>query len=256
MEWLNDPNAWIGLLTLTVLELVLGIDNIVFISILSGKVPARQQKKVRLIGLTLAMLMRVLLLLSLTWVMGLTRPLLTIAGVQITGRAVILVAGGLFLLVKSTHEIHDHMEGEDEHREGRAVVSMFAVLVQISLLDLVFSLDSVITAVGMVDEIAIMIIAVVVAIIVMMIFAGPISGFVERHPTMKMLALSFLLLIGMNLIAEGLGFHIPKGYTYFAMAFALFVEMLNLRMRSRKPAPHPLQSRRLRKAMHRIEEPH
>ena len=256
MEWLNHPNAWIGLLTLTVLELVLGIDNIVFISILSGKVPAQQQKKVRLIGLSLAMLMRVLLLLSLTWVMGLTRPLFTIAGVQITGRAIILVAGGLFLLVKSTHEIHDHIEGEDEHREGRAVASMFAVLIQISLLDLVFSLDSVITAVGMVDEIAIMIIAVVVAIIVMMIFAGPISSFVERHPTIKMLALSFLLLIGMNLIAEGLGFHIPKGYTYFAMAFALFVEMLNLRMRSRKPPPRPSQSRRLQKAMHRIEGPH
>ena len=255
MEWLNDPNAWIGLLTLTVLELVLGIDNIVFISILSGKVAAHRRKKVRLIGLSLAMLMRILLLLSLTWIMGLTRPLFWIANVQITGRAIILVLGGLFLLVKSTHEIHDHMEGDDEHREGRAVASVFAVLVQISLLDLVFSLDSVITAVGMVDEIAIMIIAVVLAIIVMMIFAGPISGFVERHPTIKMLALSFLLLIGVNLIAEGLGFHIPKGYTYFAMAFALFVEMLNLRMRSRKPAPRPPQSRRLQKAMHRIEAP-
>ena len=256
MDWLGDHNAWIGLLTLTVLELVLGIDNIVFISILSGKVPAHQQKKVRLIGLSLAMLMRILLLLSLTWVMGLTRPLLTIAGVQITGRAIILVAGGLFLLVKSTHEIHDHMEGEDDHRQGRAVASLFAVLVQISLLDLVFSLDSVITAVGMVDEIAIMIIAVVLAIVVMMIFAGPISGFVERHPTIKMLALSFLLLIGMNLVAEGLDFRIPKGYTYFAMAFSLFVEMLNVRMRSRKPAPRALQSRRLQNAIHRIEAPH
>ena len=256
MDWLGDHNAWIGLLTLTVIELVLGIDNIVFISILSGKVPAQQQKKVRLIGLSLAMLMRILLLLSLTWVMGLTRPLLTIASLQITGRAIILAAGGLFLLVKSTHEIHDHMEGEDNHREGRAVASVFAVLVQISLLDLVFSLDSVITAVGMVDEIAIMIIAVVLAIVVMMIFAGPISGFVERHPTIKMLALSFLLLIGMNLIAEALGFHIPKGYTYFAMAFSLFVEMLNVRMRSRKPAPRTLQSRRLQNAIHRIEAPH
>ena len=255
MEWIIDPNAWIGLLTLTVLELVLGIDNMVFISILSGKLPAHQQKKARFIGLSLAMLMRILLLLSITWVMGLTRPLLTIAGFEVTGRAIILFAGGLFLLVKSTHEIHDHMEGEDEHREGRAVASMLTVLVQICLLDLVFSLDSVITAVGMVDEIAIMIIAVVAAVIVMMVFAGPISALVERHPTIKMLALSFLLLIGMNLIAEGVGFHIPKGYTYFAMAFALFVEMLNLRMRSRKPVPRALQSRRLQKAIHRIEAP-
>jgi predicted tellurium resistance membrane protein TerC len=256
MEWLNDPDAWIGLLTLTVLELVLGIDNVVFISILSGKLPAHQQKKARFIGLSLAMLMRILLLLSITWVMGLTRPVFTIANFQVTGRAMILVAGGLFLLVKSTHEIHDQMEGEDEYRKARAVVSLFVVLVQISLLDIVFSLDSVITAVGMVDEIAIMIIAVVIAVIVMMVFAGPVSGFVERHPTIKMLALSFLLLIGVNLIAEGLNFHIPKGYTYFAMAFSLFVEMLNLKMRSRKPAPHTLQSRRLRKAFYRIEAPH
>ena len=237
MEWLTDPHAWIGLLTLTVLELVLGIDNIIFISILSGKLPAHQQKKARLIGLSLAMLMRILLLLSLTWVMGLTRPLFTVAGFEVTGRAIILVAGGLFLLVKSTHEIHDDIEGEDEHRQTRVMASQFAVLVQISLLDIVFSLDSVITAVGMVDEIAIMIIAVILAVIVMMVFAGPVSGFVGRHPTIKMLALSFLLLIGVNLIAEGLGFHIPRGYTYFAMAFSVFVEMLNLKIRSRKPAP-------------------
>ena len=256
MEWLSDPNAWIGLLTLTVLELVLGIDNIVFISILSGKLPAHQQKKARLIGLSLAMLMRILLLLSITWVMGLTRPLFTIAGFQITGRAMILIAGGLFLLVKSTHEIHDQIEGEDEHRAVRAVASLFAVLVQISLLDIVFSLDSVITAVGMVDQVAIMIIAVILAVIVMMIFANPVSGFVDRHPTIKMLALSFLLLIGMNLIAEGLGFHIPRGYTYFAMAFSLFVEMLNLKIRSRKPAAQVLQSRRLQKAINRIKAPH
>ena len=229
MEWLTDPNAWIGLLTLTVLELVLGIDNIVFISILSGKLPAHEQKKARLIGLSLAMLMRILLLFSITWIMGLTRPLFAIAGFEVTGRAIILVAGGLFLLVKSTHEIHDQMEEEDVQRQARVVASFLAVLVQISLLDIVFSLDSVITAVGMVDEIAIMIIAVVLSVIVMMVFASPVSGFVERHPTIKMLALSFLLLIGMNLVAEGLGFHIPKGYTYFAMAFALFVEMLNLK---------------------------
>ena len=255
MEWLTDPNAWIGLLTLTVLELVLGIDNIVFISILSGKLPAQQRKKARLIGLSLAMLLRILLLVSITWIMGLTRPLFTIAAFEVTGRAIILIAGGLFLLVKSTHEIHDQME-QHVQRQAPVVASFFAVLVQISLLDIVFSLDSVITAVGMVDEIAIMIIAVVVAVIVMMVFAGPVSGFVERHPTIKMLALSFLLLIGMNLVAEGLGFHIPKGYTYFAMAFALFVEMLNFKMRSRKPVPRALQSRRLQKAIHRIDAPH
>jgi predicted tellurium resistance membrane protein TerC len=253
MGWLNDPNAWIGLLTLTVLELVLGIDNVVFISILSGKLPAHEQKKARLIGLGLAMLMRILLLLSITWIMGLTRPLFVIAGFEVTGRAIILAAGGLFLLVKSTHEIHDQMEQAGIKRQAPVVASFFAVLVQISLLDVVFSLDSVITAVGMVDDIVIMIIAVVVAVIVMMVFAGPVSGFVERHPTIKMLALSFLLLIGMNLVAEGVGFHIPKGYIYFAMAFALFVEMLNFKMRSRKPAPRALQSRRLQKAIHRVE---
>ena len=255
MEWLTDPHAWIGLLTLTVLELVLGIDNIVFISILSGKLPAHQQKKARFIGLSLAMLMRILLLLCITWVMGLTRPLFAFAGFEFTGRAIILVAGGLFLLVKSTHEIHDDIEGEDEHRQARAMGSLFAVLVQISLLDIVFSLDSVITAVGMVDEIAIMIIAVILAVIVMMVFAGPVSGFVGRHPTVKMLALSFLLLIGVNLIAEGVGFHIPRGYTYFAMAFSLFVEMLNLKIRSRKPAAQALPSRRLQRAIKRIKAP-
>jgi predicted tellurium resistance membrane protein TerC len=253
MEWLTDPDAWIGLLTLTVLELVLGIDNVVFISILAGKLPSHQQNRARFIGLSLAMLMRILLLLSITWIMGLTRPLFAIAGFEVTGRAIILVAGGLFLLVKSTHEIHDQMEGQHEDQKARAVASFLAVIVQITLLDLVFSLDSVITAVGMVDEIPIMIIAVVLAVIVMMIFAGPVSGFVQRHPTIKMLALSFLLLIGVNLIAEGVGFHIPKGYTYFAMAFALFVEVLNLRMRSRKSAPRPLRSRRLHKAIHRVE---
>ena len=256
MEWLSDPHAWIGLLTLTVLELVLGIDNIVFISILAGKLPPQQQKKARFIGLSLAMLMRILLLVCITWVMGLTRPLFTIVRFDVTGRAIILVAGGLFLLVKSTHEIHDHIEGEDEHRGARAMASLFAVLVQISLLDIVFSLDSVITAVGMVDQVAIMIIAVILAVIVMMVFANPVSGFVERHPTIKMLALSFLLLIGVNLIAEGLGFHIPRGYTYFAMAFSLFVEMLNLKIRSRKPAAQVLQSRRLQKAINRINAPH
>ena len=242
MEWLTNPNAWIGLITLTVLELVLGIDNIIFISILAGKLPGKQRNKARMIGLGLAMVMRILLLLSLTWIMGLTRPLFTLAGFALTGRAIILIAGGLFLLVKSTHEIHDRIEGEDQHGQPVAP-TLLSVLIQITLLDIVFSLDSVITAVGMVDEIAVMIIAVILAVIVMMIFAGPVSRFVDRHPTIKMLALSFLLLIGVNLIAEGVGFHIPKGYTYFAMGFSVFVEMLNLKLRkqARKPVKlhHP-----------------
>jgi predicted tellurium resistance membrane protein TerC len=235
MEWLTDPDAWIGLLTLTVLELVLGIDNIVFIAILSGKLPRTEQKKARTIGLSLAMLTRILLLLSIWWIIGLTRPLFRIGAFEVTGRTLILVSGGLFLLMKSTHEIHDRIEGGEEQGKVVAAPSLLAVLAQIVLLDVVFSLDSVITAVGMVDEIAVMIIAVIVAVIVMMLFAGPISNFVERYPTIKMLALSFLLLVGVNLIAEGIGFHIPKGYTYFAMAFSMFVEMLNLKMRARKP---------------------
>ena len=253
MEWLTNPNAWIGLITLTVLDLVLGIDNIIFISILAGKLPGKQRNKARMIGLGLAMVMRILLLLSLTWIMGLTRPLFTLAGFALTGRAIILIAGGLFLLVKSTHEIHDRIEGEDQHGQPVAP-TLLSVLIQITLLDIVFSLDSVITAVGMVDEIAVMIIAVILAVIVMMIFAGPVSRFVDRHPTIKMLALSFLLLIGVNLIAEGVGFHIPKGYIYFAMAFAVFVELLNLKIRGQKPKPRRLRSRRLQKAIDRVEQ--
>ena len=235
MEWSTDPQAWVGLLTLTVLEIVLGIDNIIFISILSGKLPAAKQKQARQIGLALAMLMRILLLLSLSWIVGLTRPLFVVAGFDVTGRALILIGGGLFLLAKSTHEIHNKLEGEDEHGTRRTAPSLLSVLVQIILLDIVFSLDSVITAVGMVDQVAVMIAAVVLAVVVMMIFATSISGFVERHPTIKMLALSFLLLIGVNLIGEGMGFHIPKGYTYFAMGFAVFVEMLNIKLRKRAP---------------------
>jgi len=254
MGWLTDPNAWIGLLTLTVLELVLGIDNIIFITILAGKLPEKQRNKARTIGLGLAMLMRILLLLSLSWIMGLTHPLFTIADFAVTGRGMILTAGGLFLLVKSTHEIHDRIEGEDLHRQARVPSTLLSVLIQIILLDVVFSLDSVITAVGMVDEIAVMIIAVILSVIVMMVFAGPVSRFVDRHPTVKMLALSFLLLIGVNLIAEGVGFHIPKGYIYFAMAFAVFVEMLNLKIRGQKPKPRRLHSRRLRKAIDRVEQ--
>jgi predicted tellurium resistance membrane protein TerC len=233
MEWLSDPNAWIGLLTLTILEIVLGIDNVIFISILASKLPARKQKQARLIGLGLAMLMRILLLFSLSWITGLTRPLFAVAGFDVTGKALILIAGGLFLLAKSTHEIHDKIEGSAPTRELRVAPSLTSILIQIVLLDIVFSIDSVITAVGMVDEIPVMIVAVVLAVVAMMIFSGTISRFVERHPTIKMLALSFLLLIGVNLIAEGSGFHIPKGYTYFAMGFAVFVELLNLKLRSR-----------------------
>ena len=233
MEWLADPQIWIGLFTLTILEIVLGIDNVIFISILAGKLPAAKQKQARQIGLGLAMLMRILLLLSLSWIIGLTKPFFTLAGFEVTGRALILLAGGLFLIAKSTREIHDKLEGDDTPESTRTAPSLGSVLFQIILLDLVFSLDSVITAVGMVDEIGVMIAAVMIAVGVMMAFAGSISRFVERHPTIKMLALSFLLLIGVNLIGEGLGFHIPKGYTYFAMGFAIFVELLNLKLRKR-----------------------
>jgi len=242
MEWLSDPQAWIGLLTLTVLEIVLGIDNIIFISILAGKLPAAQQKKARQIGLALAMLMRIGLLMSLSWIVGLTKPFFSVAGVDVTGRAIILIGGGLFLLAKSTHEIHNKLEGDDGEGTVRAAPSLRSVLIQIILLDMVFSLDSVITAVGMVDQIWVMVTAVILAVGVMMLFAGGISAFVDRHPTIKMLALSFLILIGVNLIGEGLGFHIPKGYTYFAMGFAVFVEMLNIKLRKRSAHPVKLHN--------------
>jgi len=254
MEFLATPEAWISLLTLTVLEIVLGIDNIVFISILSGKLPAEQQKKARQLGLALAMITRVLLLLSLSWVMSLTAPLFNIGSwigvsdaewlekLAISGRDLILLIGGLFLIYKSTHEIHNKLEGEEEH-EGKVKVHSFAgTIIQILILDLVFSLDSVITAVGMADHIEIMIAAVVIAVIVMMASAGAISSFVNRHPTVKMLALSFLLLIGVSLLAEGLDQHIPKGYVYFAMAFSVLVEMLNLRMKKNERNPVKLRN--------------
>jgi len=231
MEWLISPQAWIGLLTLTALEIVLGIDNVVFISIVAGKLPDTQQDRARRTGLALAAITRILLLLSLTWIMKLTAPLFTIAGFDLTGRALILIAGGLFLIAKSTREIHLRLEEGDEHGVARARATFGGVLLQILLLDIIFSLDSVITAVGMVDHIAVMIAAVMLAVAVMMFSAGVISRFVERHPTLKMLALSFLLLIGVNLIGDGLGFHIPKGYTYFAMGFSVFVEILNLKIR-------------------------
>ena len=234
MEWLFSPQAWIGLLTLTALEIVLGIDNIIFISIMAAKLPARQQRRARRTGLALAMLVRILLLLSLSWVMGLTQPLLSAFGFELTGRALILIIGGLFLITKSTREIHNKLEEEDKHGVARVTPSFLSVIAQIVMLDIIFSLDSVITAVGMVDHVTVMIAAVVIAVAIMMFFAGMISRFVERHPTLKMLALSFLLLIGVNLIGDGLGFHIPKGYTYFAMGFSVCVEMLNLKVRKRR----------------------
>jgi predicted tellurium resistance membrane protein TerC len=231
--WTTSADGWIALGTLTVLEIVLGIDNIVFISILAGKLRAEQRDRARRVGLLLAMLMRVALLLSITWVMGLTAPLFAVVGQEISGRDLILLIGGLFLIAKSTFEIHERLEGGGGLGSARAAASFSSVIIQILLLDIVFSLDSVITAVGMADDIAVMILAVIVAVAVMLVSAGPISTFVERHPTVKMLALSFLLLIGMSLIGEGLDQHIPKGYIYFAMGFSVFVEMINLRVRAK-----------------------
>jgi predicted tellurium resistance membrane protein TerC len=237
MDWLVDPQAWIAFVTLLALEIVLGIDNIVFISILADKLPANQQAKARYVGLGLAMLMRIILLFSISWVIRLTAPLFTVFQEEISGRDLILISGGLFLIGKSTHEIHQKLEGEEGRSSSGVPPTFTAVIVQILLLDAVFSLDSVITAIGMVDQIGIMVSAVVVAVIFMMVFAGPLSAFVDRHPTVKMLALSFLLLIGMTLIAEGLDQHIPKGYIYSAMAFSIFVEMLNLQVRKAKSKP-------------------
>jgi predicted tellurium resistance membrane protein TerC len=237
MEWLTDPQTWVAFVTLTALELVLGIDNIVFISILAGKLPHAEQPRARTVGLALAMLMRIALLFSISWIIRLTAPLFTVLGQEISGRDLILIVGGLFLLGKSTHEIHAKLEGDQGHASASVKASFTSVIIQILLLDVVFSLDSVITAVGMADNLAIMITAVVVAVLFMMVFAGPISQFVERHPTVKMLALSFLLLIGVTLIAEGLDRHIPKGYIYFAMAFSVFVEMLNLKLRRPHTTP-------------------
>lgn len=235
MEFLTDPQIWIAFLTLTVLELVLGIDNIIFISILSGKLPKEQQPRARFIGLLLALVMRVLLLLSLTWVMGLVEPMFSLLGRDISGRDLILLVGGLFLIGKSTHEIHGSLEGEKDSAGKKVYASFGSVIVQIMVLDVVFSLDSVITAVGMVDNIWIMISAVVISIVAMMFFAAPIGEFVERHPTVKMLALAFLLLIGFTLVAEGFHQQIPKGYIYFAMAFSVLVELLNMKLRKKSP---------------------
>ena len=231
MESLTDPQVWIALVTLTFLEIVLGIDNIIFISILSGKLPAKDQHRARRLGLLAAMFMRVLLLFSLAWIIKLTKPWFTIVGQEISGRDTILILGGLFLIGKSTYEIHDKLEGEEGHASKKVPTTFLSVIFQIMMLDLVFSLDSVITAVGMADDLWVMVTAVVVAVGIMMLSADAISDFVHKHPTVKMLALSFLLLIGVSLLAEGFDQHISKGYIYFAMGFSVFVEMINLRMK-------------------------
>jgi predicted tellurium resistance membrane protein TerC len=243
MEILSDPQTWLAFLTLTALEIVLGIDNIIFISILVGRLPRQLQQRGRTIGLALAMVTRILLLLSITWVMSLQAELLRLGERGISGRDLILIGGGLFLLAKSTLEIHSGLEGGHEQREAGGSATFTSVILQIAIIDIVFSLDSVITAVGMVDHVEVMIAAVIVAVVVMMFLAGPIGEFVDRHPTIKMLALSFLILIGTALVGEGFGFHIPKGYIYFAMAFSVAVEMLNIRVR-KKTAPQPVQLRK------------
>jgi predicted tellurium resistance membrane protein TerC len=235
--WTSGAEGWIALATLTVLEIVLGIDNIIFISILAGKLRLEERERARRLGLSLAMIIRILLLLSITWVMGLTMPLFTI-GQEISGRDLILILGGLFLLGKSTLEIHEKLEGEEGHGSAKVAASFLSVIIQILLLDIVFSLDSVITAVGMAEDVSVMILAVIIAVGVMLVSSAPIGEFVERHPTVKMLALSFLLLIGVSLMAEGFEQHIPKGYIYFAMGFSVFVEMINLRVRKRTEPVH------------------
>jgi len=240
VEWMTTAEGWAALLTLTVLEIVLGIDNIIFIAIVAGKLPPGQRERARQTGLFLAMFIRIALLLSIVWVMSLTRPLLSVFGFELSGRSLILAGGGLFLIFKSTVEIHDNLEGEphEAHSPRRRAASFFGTIIQILLLDIVFSLDSVITAVGMANFVSIMIAAIVIAVCTMLFASTAIADFVERHPTVKMLALAFLLLIGLSLIAEGLGQHVPKGYIYFAMGFSVFVEMINLRVRSKADAVH------------------
>jgi predicted tellurium resistance membrane protein TerC len=235
---MTTAEGWASLLTLTVLEIVLGIDNVIFIAIVAGKLPAGQRERARRTGLFLAMFIRIALLLSIVWVMSLTRPFMTLFGVELSGRSMILAGGGLFLIFKSTREIHDNLEGETPAQTTRRVASFAGVILQILLLDIVFSLDSVITAVGMAEFVSIMIAAIIIAVFAMLFASTTIAEFVERHPTVKMLALAFLLLIGLSLILEGLGQHVPKGYIYFAMGFSVFVEMINLRMRSRVNAVH------------------
>jgi len=240
--WTASAEGWIALATLTILEIVLGIDNIVFISILAGKLRVEDRARARKIGLSLAMFIRIALLWSITWVMRLTTPWFVTFGTEISGRDMILLVGGLFLIGKSTHEIHEKLEGEEGHGSAKVAASFVGIIIQILLLDIVFSLDSVITAVGMAEDLAVMVLAVIIAVGVMLLSAGAISDFVDRHPTVKMLALSFLLLIGVSLIGEGLDQHIPKGYIYFAMGFSIFVEMINLRVRARAKPVHLHQS--------------
>ncbi len=244
MEMLTDPQVWLAFATLTALEIVLGIDNIIFISILVGRLPEHQRARGRTIGLALAMITRILLLLSITWVMGLSSDLFSVLGRGVSGRDLILVGGGLFLLAKSTIEIHHSLEGEEKEHKVAAHATFLSVITQIAVIDIVFSLDSVITAVGMADHVEVMIAAVIIAVLVMMFLAGPISNFVDRHPTIKMLALSFLILIGVALIGEGFGLHIPKGYIYFAMAFSVGVEILNMKVRKKARAPEPVKLRK------------
>jgi predicted tellurium resistance membrane protein TerC len=238
MEWLSSPEAWVALATLTALEIVLGVDNIIFISILVGRLPEADRQRARVLGLSLAMGTRILLLLLLTWIMRLQTTLFSVAGVDISGRDVILIGGGLFLIAKSTLEIHTSLEGEQEHSHALKAAGFVSTLIQIALIDIVFSLDSVITAVGLVDQLAVMVIAIVLAVILMMFAAGAIGRFVDTHPSVKMLALSFLVMIGLALIAEGVDLHSPKGYSYFAMAFSVAVEMLNLRIRRGRQPVH------------------
>jgi predicted tellurium resistance membrane protein TerC len=241
MEWITQPQAWVALATLTALEIVLGIDNIVFISILAGRLPSGQRNKARTMGLALAMVTRILLLLTLTWIMTLTTPLFSVFRNAVSGRDIILLAGGLFLLAKSTHEIHASLEGKPSEAKSKVARNFVSVLIQIAILDIVFSLDSVITAVGLAEHLPVMILAIVIAVGVMMLSARVIGNFVDTHPTIKMLALSFLLLVGFSLMGEGLDLHIPKGYIYFAMAFSLGVEILNLKIRERTAKPVQLR---------------
>jgi predicted tellurium resistance membrane protein TerC len=241
MEWITNPEAWIALATLTALEIVLGIDNIVFISVLVGRLPKQQRNRARTIGLALAMITRILLLLSITWIMSLTSPWFAIFSQQISGRDVILILGGLFLLAKSTHEIHASLEGKSEFSEKKLTKNFITILIQIAILDVVFSLDSVITAVGLAQHIPVMVTAIVLAVIIMMISAKFIGHFVDTHPTIKMLALSFLILVGVSLLGEGFNLHIPKGYIYFAMAFSVLVEILNMKMRKKTMQPVKLR---------------
>jgi predicted tellurium resistance membrane protein TerC len=247
LEWMSDPGAWVALATLTAIEVVLGVDNVVFISILVGRLPAAERQRARIAGLAAAMATRIALLFALAWVMALSAELFEVAGRGVSARGLILFAGGLFLLWKSVHEIHRSLEGAEAAARDRPRAALWVVLAQIAVLDVVFSLDSVITAVGLVDELPVMVLAIVIAVLVMMVAARPLGAFVDRHPTVKMLALSFLVLIGFTLIAESLGVRVPKGYVYFAMAFSVAVELLNLRLRRRHaPAPGAVQLRRRR----------